>query len=117
MGQNDPSEIKIRILMTFTLPPHESPEGFSEIFQFAHEFDSDLIKNWDGSKVLGKQVHADWISDGTFPNNLDLIRAVLLIQVRIGKFVEGFPSDEEMPYLLALTSKIKELMALSEERQ
>ena len=103
--------------MAFTLPPQESPERFSEIFQFAHEFDSDLIKNWEESKALGKQVHADWISDGTFPNNLDLIRAVLLIQVRIGKFVEGFPSDEEMPYLLALTSKIKELMAINEERQ
>ena len=103
--------------MAFTLPPQESPERFSEIFQFAHEFDSDLIKNWDDSKALGKQVHADWIASGTFPNNLDLLRGVLLVQVRIGKFVEGFPSDEEMPYLLALTSKIKELMALSEERQ
>ena len=103
--------------MAFTLPPQESPERFSEIFQFAHEFDSDLIKNWDESKALGKQVHADWIASGTFPNNLDLLRGVLLVQVRIGKFVEGFPSDEEMPYLLALTSKIKELMAINEERQ
>ena len=103
--------------MAFTLPPNESPEGFSEIFHFAHEFDPDLIKNWDETRALAKQVHAGWISGGTFPNNLDLLRAVLLIQARIGKFVEGFPSDEEMPYLLALTSKIKELMALSEERQ
>ena len=47
---------------------------------------------------------------------MKLLRGVLLIQVRISRFIEGFPDDEDMLYFDALMAKMRQLMSKSRER-
>ena len=91
-------------------------ERFDDYIKFAHEFDQNLIEDWALTRSRGIEIHDAWIKSGTFPNDLTLLRGVLLIQVRIGRFVEGFPVDEDMPYFDALVAKVRELMSETSER-
>ena len=91
-------------------------ERFDGYIKFAHEFNQNLIEDWDLTRSRGIQIHDAWIKSGTFPEDLNLLRGVLLIQVRIGRFVEGFPGDEDMPYFDALVAKVRELMSKTSER-
>ena len=91
-------------------------ERFNDYIRFAHEFDQNLIEDWDLTRARGIEIHNAWIISGTFPEDLNLLRGVLLIQVRIGRFVEGFPGDEDMPYFDALVAKVRELMSKTSER-
>jgi hypothetical protein len=90
-------------------------EKFEDYIRFAHEFDQDLIEDWDLTRARGIEIRDTWIGSGTFPDDLTLLRGVLLIQVRIGRFVEGFPGDEDMPYFAALVGKIRHLPGGSSE--
>ena len=91
-------------------------ERFNDYIKFAHEFDQNLIEDWDLTRSRGIEIHEVWTKSGTFPEDLNLLRGVLLIQVRIGRFVEGFPGDEDMPYFDALVAKVRELMRKTSER-
>jgi hypothetical protein len=90
-------------------------ERFDDYIKFAHEFDQSQIEDWDLTRARGIEIHDAWIGSGTFPEDLTLLRGILLIQVRIGRFVEGFPGDEDMPYFNALVAKIRYLMSEKEE--
>ena len=88
---------------------------FDDYIKFAHEFDQSQIEDWDQTRARGIDIHDAWIKSGIFPEDLTLLRGVLLIQVRIGRFVEGFPGDEDMPYFDALVAKVRHLMSESSE--
>ena len=100
----------------FSLPAYSPPQGFDEIFVFAHEFDSNLIDNWDQVRTRGIQIHDQWENSRTFPADLSLLRGILLLQVRSSRFIEGFPSEEDMPYFFSLQAKIRELMRGANEQ-
>jgi hypothetical protein len=90
-------------------------ERLEDYIRFAHEFDQDLIKDWDLTRARGIEIHDAWIKSGTLPEDLSLLRGVLLIQVRISRFVEGFPGKEDMPYFDALVAKVRHLMSEASE--
>ena len=98
-----------------TLPVFYALPKFTEHFEFAHEFDQSQIEDWDQTRARGIEIHDAWIETGTFPEDLTLLRGVLLIRVRISRFVEGFPGDEDMPYFDALVAKVRHLISESSE--
>ena len=90
-------------------------ERFDDYISFAHEFDQSQIEDWDLTRARGFEIHDAWIETGTFPEDLLLLRGVLLIHVRISRFVEGFPGEEDMPYFDALVAKVRHLMSEASE--
>ena len=108
-------EISTPTPTAITLPVFDAPPKFAEYFEFAHEFDQSQIEDWDQTQARGIEIHDAWIESGMFPEDLMLLRGVLLIQVRIGRFVEGFPGDEDMPYFDALVAKVRHLMSEASE--
>ena len=108
-------EISTPTPTAITLPVFDAPPKFAEYFEFAHEFDQSQIEDWDQTQARGIEIHDAWIESGMFPEDLMLLRGVLLIQVRIGRFVEGFPGDEDMPYFDALVAKVRHLKSEASE--
>jgi hypothetical protein len=108
-------EISTPTPTAITLPVFDAPPKFAEYFEFAHEFDQSQIEDWDLTRARGIEIHDAWIETGTFPEDLSLLRGVLLIQVRISRFVEGFPGKEDMPYFDALVAKVRHLMSEASE--
>ena len=108
-------EISTPTPTAITLPVFDAPPKFAEYFEFAHEFDQSQIEDWDQTQARGIEIHDAWIESGMFPEDLMLLRGLLLIQVRIGRFVAGFPGDEDMPYFDALVAKVRHLMSEASE--
>ena len=108
-------EISTPTPTAITLPVFDAPPKFAEYFEFAHEFDQSQIEDWDQTQARGIEIHDAWIESGMFPEDLMLLRGLLLIQVRIGRFVEGFPGDEDMPYFDALVAKVRHLKSEASE--
>ena len=95
----------------FVLPSIDPPEGFAEYSRFAHEFDGVGIEDWDNLREVAREVRANWFESGVLPDDLTLLRGVLLVQVRYARFIEGYPDNTEMPYLDDLVATIKELIS------
>jgi hypothetical protein len=82
-----------------------------EYFKFAHQFKGNEIDNWETTREIAREVQKTWWEAATLPEELPLLRAVLLIQVRYARFVEGYPSEADMPYLDALVATIQGMIS------
>ena len=103
-----------QIPKVFTLNYSPSPARWAQYFLSAHEFDgyaafpenlgelaNQAIKGWDGSKTL--------------PDDLIILQSCLFYEARRSRFIEGYPSEENMGYLDALVNKINSLTDESSE--
>jgi len=95
----------------FSLPISDTPPRFTEYFEFAHQFNGERIEDWEKTREIAREIEKTWWETGSLPEELSLLRAVLLIQVRYARFVEGYPSEADMPYLDALVATIKEKLS------
>ncbi len=72
------------------------------------------VGNFDGYKVFGEElVHIasaiaeQWNSDQTLPTDLDQLKGTLLYLSRMSRFVDGYPSEDDVPFLQALVAAIE----------
>jgi len=75
------------------------------------QFNGERIEDWEKTREIAREIEKTWWETGSLPEELSLLRAVLLIQVRYARFVEGYPSEADMPYLDALVATIKEKLS------
>jgi len=102
---------KGRVSQIFVLPPSSHPGRFHNYYQFAHLLDAGNI-DWNEVRESARELEKDWHETARFPDDLQLLRSCLLIQVRYSRFIEGYPGESDMPYLDALVEKIKQLASL-----
>jgi hypothetical protein len=95
---------------SFIIPPEETPERFLEISRFAHEIVDDPIP-LKKPHEFANMVRSNWVAHGEFHEKLPLLRVCLLIEVRRGRFIWGYPGPDDMEYMDALYAHIKSLMA------
>jgi hypothetical protein len=105
------NEEKDRVPQTFVLPPASHPDRFHNYYQFAHMFDAGNM-DWNEVRERARELEENWNETTQLPDDLDLLRSCLLIQVRYSRFIEGYPGESDMPYLDALVEKIKQLASL-----
>jgi hypothetical protein len=86
------------------------PTRFDVYNRFAHEiFDEPIpLKN---PREFANMVRANWVAHHEFHQELSLLRVCLLIEVRRGRFIWGYPGPDDMEYMDALYAHIQSLMA------
>ena len=89
----------------FILPSSPSPTRFNNYYQLAHLFDHRKL-DWEKTMTNAHNLEKEWNETGTLPNDLPFLRTCLLVQARMHRFIEGYPSELDMPYLDALVEKI-----------
>lgn len=68
--------------------PEESRDDYDEIAEFAMTFDG--YGYFDGmDDPVRAAVGAQWMADGTLPDDVDLLRAILFVEFRIDRFTYG----------------------------
>jgi hypothetical protein len=102
---------KGRVSQIFVLPPASHPDRFHNYYQFAHLFDAGNM-DWNEVREAASELEKNWHETSRLPDDLQLLRSCLLIQVRYSRFVEGYPGESDMPYLDALVEKIKQLASV-----
>jgi hypothetical protein len=72
------------------------------------------VGNFDGYKVLGEElVHIasaiaeEWNTNRTLPTDLDQLKGTLFYLSRMSRFVDGYPSEDDVPFLQALVAAIE----------
>jgi hypothetical protein len=105
------NEDKDRVPQIFVLPPASHPDRFHNYYQFAHLLDAGNM-DWDDVREEARELEKNWHETSRLPDDLQLLRSCLLIQVRYSRFIEGYPGESDMPYLDALVEKIKELASV-----
>lgn len=115
------------ILMPWDVPQDDC--AYEDINTFAHTFDG--YGYFDGADdPRRKEVGEQWLADGSLPDDLDLLRAILFVEFRIDRFTYGDdviisePDEEGVMHVLnnpnfeetvtaryrrALVAKIREL--------
>ena len=91
-----------------SLPPQEiNPEGL-RLFRTVGKF--------DGYKELGKELEViaaelsdNWNSGTPLPNDLTKLKGALFFESRRAHFMDGYPSESDLPYLRELVRLIKNL--------
>jgi hypothetical protein len=91
---------KIMELISIPVPP-EAQKAFRKINQFnGYEvFGEDLEK-------IAMSVTKQWYEEETLPADLNLIKGTLFLFSRKSHFIDGFPSEEDLPFLRALANAI-----------
>jgi hypothetical protein len=86
------------------------PERFDLYSKFAHEISEEPIplKN---PHEFANIVRQNWLNTQEFKEGLLFLRICLLIEVRRGRFIYGYPGTDDMEYMDALYAHIKSLMA------
>ena len=87
------------------LPYPDIPQRWAEYFRFAHEFDGYAAYPDDLGELANGAIK-DWNLNQTLSDKLVLLRSCLFYEARRSRFVEGYPSEEDMGYLDALVEKI-----------
>lgn len=92
--------------MPITLPNPEGQKYFSKVAKF------------DGYKTLGKDlpfiaksITEQWYKNGELPNELDQLKGTLFYAWRSSRFIDGYPDDDDIPFLKALADAIDALEA------
>jgi hypothetical protein len=72
------------------------------------------IANFDGYKVLGEDlapianaIIEQWYEDKTLPTDKDQLKGTLFYLWRQSRFIDGFPDDDDIPFLQALVAAIE----------
>jgi hypothetical protein len=72
------------------------------------------LKDFDGYKVLGDELafiaHAieeQWYEDMSLPTDVDQLKGALFFMSRKMRFVDGYPDEEDVPFLQALVRAIE----------
>jgi hypothetical protein len=72
------------------------------------------VANFDGYKVLGEDLapiaHAiieQWYEDKSLPTDKDQLKGTLFYLWRQSRFIDGFPDDDDVPFLQALVAAIE----------
>jgi len=72
------------------------------------------LKGFNGYKVMGKDlapisnaIAEQWYEDKTLPTEVDQLKGALFFMSRKAKFVDGYPADEDVPFLQALVAAIE----------
>jgi hypothetical protein len=91
---------KVIGLISIPVPP-EAQKAFRKINQFNgyEAFGEDLEK-------ITISVTKQWYEDGTLPSDINLIKGTLFLYSRKSHFIDGFPSEEDVPFLQALAAAI-----------
>ncbi len=86
------------------------PERFDVYNRFAHEIfeDSIPLKN---PYEFANMVRSNWLITHEFKEDLYRLRVCLLVEVRRGRFIWGYPGPDDMEYMDALYAHIQSLMA------
>lgn len=94
----------------FEIHEDPQPERFREYNRFAHEIFEDPIplKN---PHEFANMVRSNWLITQEFKEELHLLRVCLLVEVRRGRFIYGYPGTDDMEYMDALYAHIQSLMA------
>jgi|GEM_PF-2227560 len=71
------------------------------------------LKNFNGYKVMGEDlapisnaIAEQWYEDETLPTEVDQLKGTLFYMSRKAKFIDGFPDEEDVPFLQALVAAI-----------
>jgi hypothetical protein len=72
------------------------------------------VANFDGYKVLGEDlapianaIIEQWYLDKTLPTDKDQLKGTLFYLWRQSRFIDGFPDDDDVPFLQALVAAIE----------
>jgi len=97
-----------QIPKVFTLNYAPSPSHWAQYFRLAHEFDCYAAFPEDLSE-LANQAIKGWDENKTLPDDLITLQACLFYEAKRSRFIEGYPSEEDMGYIDALVNKINSL--------
>jgi hypothetical protein len=72
------------------------------------------VATFDGYKVLGEDlapianaIIEQWYEDKTLPTDKDQLKGTLFYLWRQSRFIDGFPDDDDIPFLQALVAAIE----------
>ena len=72
------------------------------------------LKNFDGYKVLGAElpfianaIEEQWYEDKSLPTDVDQLKGALFYMNRKMRFTDGYPGEEDVPFLQALVRAIE----------
>jgi len=72
------------------------------------------LKNFNGYKVMGEDlapisnaIAEQWYEYKTLPTEVDQLKGALFFMSRKAKFVDGYPAEEDVPFLQALVAAIE----------
>ena len=72
------------------------------------------LKNFDGYKVLGEElpfianaIEEQWYEDKSLPTDVDQLKGALFYMNRKMRFTDGYPGEEDVPFLQALVRAIE----------
>ena len=92
-----------RILEFPNIEPH--PDGIAAFR---------TLKNFDGYKVLGEElpfianaIEEQWYEDKSLPTDVDQLKGALFYMNRKMRFTDGYPGEEDVPFLQALVRAIE----------
>lgn len=92
----------------FVLPYINMPLRWHEYSAFAHEFDGYSAYPDNLGELANKAVR-DWNENQVLSDDLILLRSCLFYEARRSRFVEGYPTEDDMAYLDALVEKIRKV--------
>jgi hypothetical protein len=72
------------------------------------------LKDFDGYKVLGEDlapianaISEQWYEDKSLPTDVDQLKGTLFYLWRQSRFIDGYPGEEDVPFLEALVNAIR----------
>ena len=93
----------------YTIEEVDLPTRVAEYCDFADQFNGyEHFPEHLGEIANG--VCQSWYEHHGLPDDLKLLRSCLFYEFRRARFVWGFPSESDLPYLDALVTKIKTLL-------
>lgn len=85
----------------FTFPPEYYSSELDEIWVLVADYDG-YVNYGEKLGDLANDIKSKWSMSGALPKDKALLQACLFYESRRSRFVWGFPSESDMPYLRAL---------------
>jgi len=105
-----PDEVSSSGGKAYVIREDPAPERFNVYNEFAHEIFDDPIPLKEPIQ-FANMVRTNWLHNQEFHEDLTRLRVCLLVEVRRGRFLWGYPGDDDMEYMDALYANIHSSMA------